>query len=75
MAKAAELEIIPVINKIDSPIADIEGVKKQIINLLKVKEEDIILVSGKTGEGVETLLEDIIKKIPAPKLEKVENKI
>lgn len=74
MAQAANLKIIPVINKIDSPIADVEGVKKQITNLLKVNEEEIISVSGKTGEGVENLLEEIIKKIPAPKLEKVESK-
>ena len=74
MAKAAELKIIPVINKIDSPIADVEGIKKQIINLLKVKEEEIMLVSGKTGQGVEELLEEIIKKIPAPKKDKVDNK-
>ncbi len=74
MAKAAELKIIPVINKIDSPIADVEGVKKQIVNLLKVNEDEIILVSGKTGAGVERLLEEIINKIPAPKYEKVENK-
>jgi len=74
MAQNAELTIIPVINKIDSPIADVEGVKAQIISLLKVKEEDIILVSGKTGEGVETLLEEIITKIPEPKIEKVEKK-
>ncbi len=74
MAKSAELKIIPVINKIDSPIADVDGVKKQIIDLLKVGEEEIILVSGKTGQGVETLLEEIIKKVPAPKLDIVESK-
>lgn len=74
MAEAAGLKIIPVINKIDSPIADVPGVKKQIMDLLKVNDEDIIPVSGKTGEGVENLLEEIIKKVPEPKLEIVENK-
>ncbi|MEN9338279.1 MAG: GTP-binding protein LepA, GTP-binding protein LepA [Candidatus Parcubacteria bacterium] len=74
MARSADLTIIPVINKIDSPIADIEGVKKQIIKLLNVREEEIILVSGKTGEGVQNLLEEIIKKVPEPKLEIVNNK-
>lgn len=74
MAKAAELKIIPVINKIDSPIADVDGVKKQIIDLLKVNEEEIILVSGKTGQGVDILLEEIIKKVPSPKLEIVQSK-
>lgn len=74
MAKAANLKIIPVINKIDSPIADIPNVKSQIVKLLGVKEEEIILVSGKTGEGVEELLNTIIEKIPEPKKEIVENK-
>lgn len=68
MAQEAGLKIIPVINKIDSPIADVEGVKKQITDLLKVEADDIIPVSGKTGEGVENLLEEIVKKIPAPTL-------
>lgn len=72
MAKSSNLKIIPVINKIDSPIADIDGVKKQIVNLLKVDDKDIILVSGKTGKGVDILLEEIIKKIPPPEL-KLEN--
>jgi GTP-binding protein LepA len=74
MAKNADLKIIPVINKIDSPLADIEGVKKQIIKLLNVEDEDIILVSGKTGVGVENLLEEILKKIPSPKIEEVKSK-
>ena len=74
MAKNADLKIIPVINKIDSPLADVDGVKKQIIKLLNVLDEEIILVSGKTGEGVESLLEEIIKKIPSPKIEIVNNK-
>ncbi len=73
MAKAANLKIIPVINKIDSPLADAAAVKKQIINLLDIEEKDIALVSGKTGEGIENLLEKIVEKIPSPKLEKVEN--
>jgi GTP-binding protein LepA len=74
MAKNADLKIIPVINKIDSPIADVEGVKQQIIKLLNVEEKDIILVSGKTGEGVETLLNEIIEKVPPPNIEKIEKK-
>lgn len=74
MAKQADLKIIPVINKIDSPLADIEGVKNQIIKLLKVEDKDIILVSGKTGEGVENLLEEIIRVIPSPKSEDFKSK-
>ncbi len=66
MAKLANLKIIPVINKIDSPLANILEVKKQILNLLPIEEEEIIQVSGKTGVGVENLLDEIISKVPAP---------
>src|SRR4030042_5679406 len=61
------LEIIPVVNKIDLPNAEIEKTKKEIIHLLGCRVEDIILASGKTGEGVGDILEAIIKKIPPPK--------
>jgi GTP-binding protein LepA len=61
------LVIIPVISKIDSPLARIDEVKDEIANLLTVDKEDILLVSGKTGEGVETLLESVIEKIPSPR--------
>jgi GTP-binding protein LepA len=60
------LEIIPVVNKIDLPNADAEKVKKEIVNILGCKEEEILEVSGKTGQGVGELLERIIEKIPAP---------
>lgn len=60
------LEIIPVVNKIDLPNAQLEKTKKEIIHILGCKEEDIILASGKTGEGVEEILEAIVTKIPAP---------
>jgi GTP-binding protein LepA len=66
MARESGLTIIPVLSKIDSPLARIEEVKEEIIELLGVSEEDIFLVSGKTGEGVEALLEGIIHKVPAP---------
>lgn len=62
------LEIIPVINKIDLPNAEIEKTKEEIKSLLGCKEEEILLVSAKTGQGVEELLKVIIKKIPAPKI-------
>ncbi|MBP9766009.1 MAG: translation elongation factor 4 [Candidatus Pacebacteria bacterium] len=74
MAKNANLKIIPVINKIDSQLADIEGVKKQIKNLLEVEDNEIMLVSGKTGLGVEELLEEVINKIPPPNIEIIEKK-
>jgi len=61
------LEIIPILNKIDMPSADIEEVTDQIIDLLGCDLEDIIHASGKTGEGVEKILEAIVKKVPQPK--------
>jgi GTP-binding protein LepA len=61
------LEIIPVVNKIDLPNANIEKTKREIIHILGCKEDEILEVSGKTGLGVENLLEKIIEKIPSPK--------
>lgn len=72
MAQEVGLSIIPVINKIDSPIANVEETEEQIIKLLKCKKEDIMRVSGKTGDGVPELLERIAEVLPAPKAE--ENK-
>ncbi len=63
------LILIPVINKIDLPHADIENVKKQLIDSFGFNEEEILLVSGKTGQGVDKLLEAIITRVPAPKQE------
>ena len=60
-----DLTIIPVINKIDLPAADVEAVKKEIIDLVGVSEDEILSVSAKTGEGVDTVLEAIISRIPA----------
>lgn len=64
-----DLEIIPVMNKIDLPGAEPEAVGQQIIDLIGCTFEDILQVSGKTGEGVNELLEEIIEKIPPPKQE------
>lgn len=61
-----DLEIIPVLNKIDLPNADIKKTKQEIIHILGCDAEDILCVSGKTGEGVDELLEEIIEKVPAP---------
>jgi GTP-binding protein LepA len=61
-----DLEIIPVINKIDMDGAMIPEVKDQIIELIGCKEEDILLASGKTGLGVPAILEAIVARIPAP---------
>ncbi|MBK8089644.1 MAG: elongation factor 4 [Chitinophagaceae bacterium] len=60
------LEIIPVINKIDMDGAMIEEVKDQIIDLIGCKPEDILLASGRAGIGIEEILEAIVKRIPAP---------
>lgn len=60
------LEIIPVINKIDLPAADVEGVSQEIINLLGCKKEDILHISAKTGQGVSELLDMVCTKVPAP---------
>src|ERR1043165_5936000 len=61
------LEIIPVINKIDMDGAMIEEVKDQIIELIGCKEEDILLASARTGLGVEGILDAIVNRIPSPK--------
>jgi len=63
------LEIIPVLNKIDLPGADVEDVGQQIIDMIGCEEEDILHVSGKTGEGVEEMLEAIVARVPAPEQE------
>ncbi len=60
------LEIIPVLNKIDLPAADIPRVSKEVINLLGCKEEDILHISAKTGMGVEKVLDAVVERIPAP---------
>ncbi|MBQ7163464.1 MAG: translation elongation factor 4 [Bacteroidales bacterium] len=67
MAIDNDLEIIPVLNKIDMPSAQVEEVEDQIIELLGVKREEIIRASGKTGEGVPEILQAIIRRIPHPK--------
>jgi GTP-binding protein LepA len=66
LALAADLKIIPVLNKIDLPAADIERVSAEVISLLGCKKEDILLVSAKTGEGVKELLDKLVAEVPAP---------
>ena len=68
LAMEADLKIIPVINKIDLPNANISKVKEELKNVLGFKEEEILLCSGKTGEGVKELIEAVITRIPAPKI-------
>lgn len=67
MALEHDLEIIPIINKVDLPSAMPEEVEDQIIELLGCKREEIIRASGKTGLGVDDILRAIVERIPAPK--------
>jgi GTP-binding protein LepA len=66
LAMAADLKLIPVLNKIDLPAANVEKVSAEIISLLGCKKEDILLISAKTGQGVEQILDHIISDIPSP---------
>ena len=66
MARESGLKIIPVLSKIDSPLARIEEVKNEVVKLLGCERDEILEVSGKTGEGVEKLLDIIVEKIPPP---------
>ena len=66
MAIEHDLEIIPVINKIDMPAAMPDEVEDEIIELLGCKREEIIRASGRTGEGVEDILKAVVERIPAP---------
>jgi GTP-binding protein LepA len=67
LAIDAGLEIIPVINKIDLPSADIPKVKAQIRDLIGAKDEEMILASAKEGIGIEEILEAVVQRIPAPR--------
>jgi len=61
------LEVIPVINKIDLPSSDPDGVKKQIEDVIGIDASDALLVSAKTGEGIAELLESLVERVPPPK--------
>ena len=69
LALETDLTIIPVINKIDLPNADVPKVKQELIDVLGFKDEDILLCSGKTGVGVKELIEAVIERTPAPKID------
>jgi len=66
-AQAQGCVIIPVVSKIDSPAARIDEVKAELAKLVKVSLEEVLAVSGKTGEGVDQLLEAIVAKVPSPR--------
>ncbi|WP_297623828.1 translation elongation factor 4 [uncultured Rikenella sp.] len=67
LALGNDLEIIPVLNKIDMASAMVEEVKDQIVDMLGCRREEILAASGKTGEGVEEILRAIVERVPAPK--------
>jgi len=73
LALAADLNIIPVLNKIDLPAANVEKVSEEIISLLGCKKEEILAISAKTGIGVAELLDEIVEKVPAPKKAEANN--
>lgn len=66
LALAADLTIIPVLNKIDLPAADVPRVSAEIVSLLGCSEEEILKISAKTGEGVTEVLDAVIDRVPAP---------
>lgn len=67
LAMEADLTIIPVLNKIDLPAADVERVSAEVMGLLGCEKEDILLASAKTGEGVPGILEAIVNRVPSPR--------
>ncbi|MEK7140147.1 MAG: translation elongation factor 4 [Patescibacteria group bacterium] len=69
MAREAGLVIIPVLSKVDSPIARIDDIRGEIVSLLGCVPEDVLETSGKTGQGVVELLSEIVKRVPPPKEE------
>ncbi|HSX67425.1 translation elongation factor 4 [Nocardioides sp.] len=66
LAMGADLQIIPVLNKIDLPSANVEKYALELANLVGCEPEDVLLTSAKTGLGVEHLLNEIVKQVPAP---------
>src|SRR3989344_5933843 len=66
-ARGLGLVIVPAISKIDSPLAEVEQVKEQVSKLLEISPDQILLCSGKTGEGVEELLHAVIERVPPPR--------
>jgi GTP-binding protein LepA len=74
MAEAQGCVIIPVVSKIDSPAARVNEVKAELAKLVRMSADDVLAVSGKTGAGVEALLEAIVKRVPPPSHKATEGK-
>lgn len=70
LAMEDDLKVIPVINKIDLPNADVPKVKAELVRVLGFKEDEILLCSGKTGEGVKEILDAVVERIDPPKINK-----
>lgn len=70
LALDANLTIIPVLNKVDLPSADVEGVTRDLIQLLGMEEDEILTISAKTGVGVDKVLEAIAERVPPPMVDK-----
>lgn len=66
LAMAADLTIIPVLNKIDLPAADVDRVSAEVMSLLGCDKEDILLISAKTGQGVDAVLDKVVETVPPP---------
>ncbi len=66
MAREGGLKIIPVLSKIDSPLSRVDEVTEEVVELLDCDPDEILLVSGRTGEGVEELLKEVIRRVPPP---------
>jgi GTP-binding protein LepA len=66
LAMEHDLEIIPVLNKIDLPVADVRAATEELMELLGLDEEDILKISAKTGQGVKSVLDAIVDRVPAP---------
>lgn len=66
LAMEHDLEIIPVLNKIDLPVADVPAVTEELVELLGVDEDEILKISAKTGEGVRSVLDAIVERVPPP---------
>lgn len=73
MAQDAGLIIIPVVSKVDSPLARVDEVKSELAKLIQCDPSDVLEVSGKTGSGVDELLQAVIERVPTPKLEETHN--
>jgi GTP-binding protein LepA len=66
LAMEQDLEIIPVLNKIDLPVADVPAATEELVDLLGVDEDDILKISAKTGEGVIDVLNTVVDRVPPP---------